>query len=635
MKSICLFLLSFLFSSFIALAENRYNWPPYTKQSVPDSLAKEDAIYLVNATTIDYMETYETNIVYFKRIHINTRKGAEDFSSREIYQFSSGKIALKATRIIKPDGSILELGDEHIIETFLEEKGRYEDNHYRRIQFVFPTLEPGDVIDIVYQVDYNYPLSSNTLYLEDDLCSLSSQITIRNAGKLGISLYPSEGMKDYTTTRGLVPAFAWVKKGVPKQIDGLFNAPRPGSPSVVYVVWHPETILNYADIWRMDYEKYNCPAGASFLKALIREGVVTVNGSSSEQLLVLINHLGSGKFRWVPENEVSPSVKTTTYYTDGLINNTLFFRYIQAFCTEYGLSYEKGYTRSLLNGVFRHGFVSFDQLDLRFLLINDEDGEPHYLFGPGGENRYFHLDEIPYFAEGNQSVVLSGKGYEYTEASAMQLPLSIATDNKHTASLIIKWQPENTDSLVVKRSDVVSGHYSYLLKTDDEWLKTFAISDTTIAVESAKDIYPYELAYKQEKSYSETELISAIDDTLSWIKPANFLPHDLYFENETLEEMGEYIVLPFLRYDKFSIYIEAPDSITLLEKTTTFSTDNTVGKLVTNAVQVNPKVIKITYELQLKRRIVETEQQRDDLQQLLDDWHAIQAKKWVIRKNQL
>jgi len=622
-----------LLSPFYGRAD--YKWMPYSKPVIPDSVKNEDAIYLENVTTIDFLQHSETSIVQFKRIYINTKKGAEAFAQREIYQFSGGVISMKKTRIIKANGDILELGDDNIIETYLEEKLQYETKNHRRIQFIFPNLEQGDVIDVVYQIDFSFAIYSKTLYMEDDLYSLSTRITLRNAGTLEVSLYPSDNMKNYTATYGYVPTFSWTKTGVSKEIDGYYNAPRPGSSKIVYVLWRPHEVLTYSDIYASDLQNYTPSAGINSLtKQIVADGVLTGLESPMEKIVLFLRHLSEADFEWIAESDISPAVKTVDYYDRGVINNTLFFRYVQALCQQQNLPYETGYTCSLLNGRFEHGYVALDQLDLRFIYIKDEFSNGHFLFGPQRRKAFYHLDEIPYYAEGNQSVLLAGDKINLSEASSMELPLSKAKDNKHTGSIVLKVNNPHTDSIAVKRTDLLSGHYSYLLRgRTQDWLEQFAIADTIITSTNAAAVYPFEQTYKQEKTVAETELITPVDDSLSWFMPSAFLPENIFFEGESVNELGDYIILPFLRYEKFSVYLESTDAITLLENVRSFNMGNGVANLQVDALQVNPKMIKITYELELKKRIIGNQAEREDLQQLLENWRTIQSKKWVVRMN--
>jgi hypothetical protein len=67
MKLITLLLTIFLFTISASAGDN-YKWPEFSPVTVPDSLKGEDAIYLENRFTIDFMLDFETSIVFFKRI---------------------------------------------------------------------------------------------------------------------------------------------------------------------------------------------------------------------------------------------------------------------------------------------------------------------------------------------------------------------------------------------------------------------------------------------------------------------------------------------------------------------------------------------------------------------------------------
>lgn len=635
MKSIITLICCLTQLSFTAFGGD-YIWPTYTKKELPDSLKNEDAVYVENRTTYDFNDAGETHFVRFKRISINTKKGAEDFAQREIHLFNNGRLVMKKARIIKPTGEIIELTNQHIIETSKEEKSKYSTNKFRRIQFVFAGLDAGDVIDLAYEIDYDWYLRSRTLHLEDDLISLNSVLTLRNFSKYGLSMFPSKKLgNSVPDPRTGVYIYTWTKTGVKQEVDGSFKAPHPDGLYVAYQLWYMGKELNQRDLYEFDLENYSpLVGGTNQIDLAMKAGKIYKEEElKHEKLIKFIDFLATDKFKWISENEVSTNVKTLVYFDRNVINNTLFFRYMQVFCEEMKYNFDRGYTRSLLDGMFQHSYVVFDQLDTRFLLIKDEvSGGMHFVFGPNAQNSFYRLDEIPFYAEGNQSMQLVGDKINLSAAYELPLPVSTPKDNRHTNNILVRINSQNKDSIGVKRNDTFSGHYSYLLRGGNKmgWLSDFAVADTIIQPATINSTYPYETIFKQEKRIFNQSVFTEIDDTLSWFQPAEFIPSSVYFSEESIDELGDYIILPFLKYDKFAIYLESDKPMKLVDDIKSFSVENSIATLKMNALQVNPNQIKFTYELTLNKRTVLSESEKKDLNQLLTEWKTIQTKKWVI-----
>jgi len=617
---------------FQSLIAQNYNWPTIVTRTVPDSLKTEDAVYLDNVTTIDFKQHNETSIVYFKRIKLLTKKGVEDFSERELYQFNNGYIAMKKARVIKPSGDIIDLGDEHVKETFMEEKQNREKFYLKRIQLLFPNLEIGDVIDVVYQVDYDRNLLSKSIFLEADLVSLNSRLTLRNFSTFELNIYPTKGMGDVTSSNeGNMPSFSWNKTNVPKQTESYFSCPSPTASRVTYMLWYPGKRLTYDDVYKMDIENYSLQIGfKNITPSLVKRGVISNQEDPFVGLLELMDYL-KNSFTWVEGSEVSSTVKTIDYFLKSVVNDDLYFRYIQTYLEENKRTYQIGYTRSLLEGPFQHGYVTFDQLERRFLVIEDGSGNPHYVFPPNAKDKFYYLDEIPYYCEGNDAILLAGDNVVLKQIIPTKLPLSLITDNKHTCNLLVKVKNHTIDSLVAKRTDVFSGHYSYLLrgKTQRSWLKDLAVADTTLTATELGMVYPYNQTFKQETVLNDC--INQIEDSLHWFKPESVLPKGVYTEDESQEVTPEYAILPFLKQDKYSIYLESETPIVLAESKKTFTFSNEIGTITMEAIQSNATTIKFIYELKINERMLSDVAKNKAFHELQQTWYSYRTKKWIFK----
>lgn len=621
----------FLLPLTLLKAGDDYKWPEYIPMSIPDQYKNIDAVYLENSRTIDFHQMNQTSEIYFKRIKILSKKGMETFSKRELYQFNDGIITLKQARVIKPSGEIVELEKEHIIETLQEEKYSYGTSYFKRIQFIFPNLEVGDVIDVVYQMRYDHYLLSQTIYMESDLPALNARLTLRNMSMLELNVFPMQNMTDFISrSSDDIPTFAWHKTNVEQQTESFFSAPAPNSSKVSYNLWYRGEILTYDNYYEFDLMQYRESKGIiGFNKLLQKEGLLQDEQTPLNKLIRLIWHIEQ-HFEWISEAETSATVKTTDYFSRKVVNKTLFFRYMQAFMDENKIDYNIGFTQDLDDGKFEPGYVSFSQLQHRFLEIKDLEGNAHYLFSPSSPNSFYYMDEIPFYAEGNNGIILNGDKINLTNAFNTVIPVSDQLSNKHTANILLKVNSLVTDSIAFKRSDLFTGHYSVLFRGDNRAssLRHFAVAEELVPPVDSLLYYPYDLNFKQEGHYKE--LINEIEDTLFWFKPELLLPSGIYFEDEQNEEITEFGILPFIKSDKFSVYLESSTPINLRETTKTLVYNNEIGLVKAEAIQINDHTIKFIYEIKLTKRILENKIQNEALQQLLQGWFNIRTKKWAV-----
>ncbi len=614
------------------LAGDKYVWPEFSNTPVPDSLKSEDAIYLENRTTIDFMADYETSVVYFKRIKLLSKKGVEKFINHDLFQFSNGSITLKKARIIKADGSIKELGDENVKETFIDKKNKYESNYIKRIQFIFPNLEVGDVIDVVYQIDYRSYNLSNCVYLEDDLYSLNSRLSLRNFSTLELTVYPSKNLNNYVVqNKTSSPTFYWNIQGVGKNSQNEFSAYPANASKVAYTLWRPNEQFSYNLIYSGDYDRFHMNTG--FKKAgpvFEQEGLLNDQLGPIENLNAII-HFFETNFEWDEDENRPESIKTAECYRRRIMDPKIFFRLIQQYLDENDVKYHVGFTRDLTEGVFEHGFVALYQLDYRYLIIENIIGEQHFLFGPTGKGRFYYLDEIPAGCEGNQSILFTGDR-DRVATSGVLLPQSDHTNNKHTATIILKTGHLSDPSVVMNRRDAFSGQYSIFFRnpSTSRHFQITNVSDTILKPSEVKYIYPYPISFKQEDT-ADT-YFSNFDENLYAFNAEKLIPNFIFFEGETSEPVADYSIIPFSKQQKYSIYIESPNPIKVADNVTTLLKSNSVGMVKTEIIQTDPNKIKINYEIKLEKRILSNATESKEYLDLVKEWANIVIKKWVIRE---
>jgi len=635
-RLICCTLL--LFISFQSSADGRkgtYIWPAYNQISVPDSLKNESAFFISNVTTIDFMESFETEVIIFKRVYINSEEAAEKYSKKDIFIGHSGYISMLAARTIKKDGRTIELNNRQIIETSSEKKNKYgTETTVRRIQLIYPEVEIGDVVDLAYQIDIDHYIYSDLMYLEDEIPSLYSRITLRNLSMLDITSYSLNNMpKRISKTNAGMKTISWEKRGVSSIKTDYFNALAADAPCLVFVLWKRGEPLGYEAIYGFDVQDYpkNYDLLSSIQDHLIENGVFSSDDNQFVQLKKMI-HYFENEFSWNTKDGIHKR-ETTKFLYNKKVDRKLFLRYVMKFLRENRIEYMRGFSKSLLNGKFDHGVVSLEQLSQRFLLINDEEGQLHFLFPPRGEGQFYYLDEIPFYLEGNESVALAGERGLLKERSMVALPESSAKNNRQISNMLIDVKVADSIICTLKRKDIFSGHYSFLTRDENSsiWLEELNIADDSVDLKpsSTKEFYPYDVEYNQENV--PINILERLDDSLAWLNTSDLLPLGIYQGDELNADYGNHLILPFLKQTEILIYLKSNTPIALAENESELSFKNAIGSIKVNIYQMDELVLKINYSIAINQRYIVGEEAILEFKELIQKYSEIVSKKWVLK----
>lgn len=635
---VLLILLPLSSSAQIKGARGKYIWPKFESVQIPDSLKSEDAFFIENVTTYDILEGFQMNIMVFKRIYVNSEKAAEGLSQQELFLGRDGTLTILRARTLKASGEVFDLDGDQIIETVAERKNKYGTDRVRRIQFVYPKVEVGDVIDMVYEISFDGYIFSDLLYLEDDLPSMHSRITLRNFSLLDLTVYrlnnapPLESKMESGSQ-----IINWQATGVKPIKTDYFNALAPDHPSIVFVLWRRGEDLDYTTIYSGDALEFpqDFDVFTSITKQLVTEGVIKDTDNSFTQLRSLIQFC-ENECTWTDDSNITLG-KTLNYLSNKKVNDVLFIRYVMKFIKEQNLRLEKGFTKSLLNGKFEHGFVSLEQLSNNFLIIYDQENQPHFLFPPSGEGKFYYLDEIPYYLEGNQSIGLFGERDILKETAAILLPESDGKQNSHSAQIRIAFQK---DSLTTRfeRKDKLTGHYSFLARDayGDIWLDELGIAPDSLEVKpvfnngSRTDaFYPYQVEFVQ--SDRKEDLFKSIDDSLGWLDISSLLPLGIYQGDELDTDFGDYVVLPFLKRNSISIFFQCEEAISVAEDVLKMNTSNNVGSIEMSVYQLSETVLKIQVTIDMKLRYLRAGDIKS-FQELMRAYAEVRAKKWLLKR---
>lgn len=613
----------------LSFAGNGITWPEYEKKEIPDSLNSENAVYIQNVKTIDFNTVGETSWIVFKRIKLNSNSSVDDLSKQEFYVPDGGKLGRLFGRIIKSNGTIEEIEEIDKYKTKITEKNEFGASTLTKYQVLFSNAEVGDVLDLYYEIKLDGYIYSSILYLEDEWSSMYSRITLRNYSRLDITalVVNQEEQPGVKLVDG-IPTITWEKEGIGKSKEGYFNAPSPSQPCLIFNLWSPNEVLDYNAIYYFDANKY--PANYSKInslnKILLEASIITETDPVALKVQKLVKYFEE-EFSWVDNLQVEPLIKLNGHFSNKNINSEVFFYYLQKLLTENNSTFYRCYSKSLLDGNFIHGAVALEQLDRRYLLFYDETNAEHFIFQPSNSGKYYYLDEIPFYCEGNQSIALNGKNVTLDELLRVQLPESGMKENTHFVKCMLNISSDTT--AIMKRDDDLSGHFSYLLrgKSEKDWLTDLNICDSLIAVNSKSEIYPYGKKYKQEAEVRFE--LKDLNDSLSWFSLNGFLPNSFFIDDEENNELGDYVVMPFKKMESFSFYVTSESDIRLGEQFSDKLT-NSVGEVSVNSVQMSDKMIKISYELKLEKRILTSKQETQSFIDLIEFWDDIADKKWLI-----
>lgn len=127
------------------------------EESVPERMR-------FSATSLGEESLFTENFV---RAKVYTAKGVEDLGRFPIEFHSDRKVTETMARVVKPDGTVRELKKSDIFESVL--KKTKDKGERRQITFVFPGLEPGDVVEYRWTEKLGTELWLETFFCQETL----------------------------------------------------------------------------------------------------------------------------------------------------------------------------------------------------------------------------------------------------------------------------------------------------------------------------------------------------------------------------------------------------------------------------------------------------------------------------------
>lgn len=606
----------------------------YTPTELPEQYKNDDAVYLMFVQTYNFGQYGESYFNNFQRIYINKKGAIEEYANRVLELTAEGKIVMLKGRVIKANGDIIELDDDKIIISNISSGRKYNDDLYREAKMIYPDVQEGDVLDLVFDVEIEGYVYSETMFLAQELPVVYSRITIINNSILDLSAFPMNGLPDVKylkTTTG--PTFQTEQKNVKAIPDGYFNAIRPDMPKLIFNLWRPEENLTYDVVYSMDYqyEFYKYHAIKLFTEDLVRDGVIEreeLTTTRFNAFLKVQKHL----LEMIDENieiNLTNQEKIRSYYFNKKINRKIYKSLLENFLMEQNADYEKCMTNSLWSGQFDAKVVALDQLDATFFIVKDTAGRDHFLFMPT-KTRKYQIDEIPFQYEGNSGVAWKGEEGTLKSVSKINLPEGSEKETQQVSNFQIILSAEAPHLAGGNRQDKFTGQYSSIVrgKKKTSLLEDLSISEDVLEPTKLGDTYPYQVEFRQ--TLEDTALVSDLDDDLKMLDLSSFFPTSIFFEEEKEENYTGYNLLPFKKTQQFRFFIQCDAPITLEEKAGKSLMENGVGTCSYSLSQMGDKSIKVVYEISLKKRILQTESDNKDYADLINFYHTMKGKKWVF-----
>lgn len=211
------FVLIFLFSTHLS-AKNSTVWRPISQAELamekPQVEADADAEAIFWEVRLDDKKRKKLSFEHYVRVKIFTERGRERFAKIDIPFFKGKKVENVAARVIKPDGSIVELQPQDIFEREIVRQRRIK---IKAKSFAVPGIAPGVIVEYQYSESIKGDsLNGERLYFQKDIPAQKISYYIRPYKGQPLNFKPKnmnmdgfKKLKDgfYVGTKTNVPAY--------------------------------------------------------------------------------------------------------------------------------------------------------------------------------------------------------------------------------------------------------------------------------------------------------------------------------------------------------------------------------------------------------------------------------------------
>lgn len=205
-----------LFSSFAVFAQQ--SWRPVTQAEIdrktPMVEPDADAEAIFWEVSLDNKRIDKLFYQHYVRVKIYTERGRERFAKIDIPFYKDKKVEEVAARVIKPDGSIVELQPSDIFEREIARAGKFSE---MAKSFAVPNIAPGVIVEYQYREVFKDDTADNEfLYFQRDIPVQRLTYSVRPNERLSLSfdsvnMDPIRFIKNeegfFVGTRENVPAY--------------------------------------------------------------------------------------------------------------------------------------------------------------------------------------------------------------------------------------------------------------------------------------------------------------------------------------------------------------------------------------------------------------------------------------------
>lgn len=190
-----------IFLSVSAFAQTQIYWRPVTQAELdmktPQVEVDADAEAIFWEVSLDDKKRKKLFYNHYVRVKIFTERGREKFSKIDI-PFTKGKIVEEvAARVIKPDGTIVELKPNDIFE---REIIRYGKIRVLAKSFAIPAIEPGVIVEYRYKETFkNDSAEGERLVFQREIPMQKVEYSIRPKENLGL-IFDFRNMEEISFT---------------------------------------------------------------------------------------------------------------------------------------------------------------------------------------------------------------------------------------------------------------------------------------------------------------------------------------------------------------------------------------------------------------------------------------------------
>ena len=215
--TISLVFAGFLFTGAFAFGDNE-TWRPVTPDQLamktPQVEADADAEAIFWEVRLDDRKRDKLFYTHYVRVKIFTERGREKFSKFDIPFMKGKKVEDVAARVIKPDGSVIELAPSDIFERDIIQVGKIR---VRAKSFAVPGIEPGVIVEYRYKETFKGDSADGErLYFQRDIPIQRATYAVRpyknstlhfDFHNMPPTRFEPDGDEFYVATLTNVPAF--------------------------------------------------------------------------------------------------------------------------------------------------------------------------------------------------------------------------------------------------------------------------------------------------------------------------------------------------------------------------------------------------------------------------------------------